>query len=264
MQIRPGIELANLSDVGRAREVNEDYFGYVEPDDDESYAQKGRLVIIADGMGGYEGGQLASRLAVETVRETYLAAPSADPAATLLDSFQIAHHKIRQFAREHSEVEQMGTTCTAAVLVGSQLYFANIGDSRLYLLRGMELKQLTQDDSYVNKMVLSGMLSREEAETHPSRNVLTAALGSNTQDASPSASKSPEPLVPGDTLLLCTDGLHGLVSAQEMLDLVNGHTASEACQELVALANAHGGPDNITVQIIRYLGDGLRQTRVTG
>jgi len=110
MQIRPGIELANLSDVGRAREVNEDYFGYVEPEDDESFAQKGRLVIIADGMGGYEGGQLASRLAVETVRESYLAASAANPAAALLDSFQIAHHKIRQFAGEHAEVEQMGTT----------------------------------------------------------------------------------------------------------------------------------------------------------
>lgn len=264
MRIRPGIELANLSDVGRAREANEDYFGYAEPEDDEAYSRKGRLIIIADGMGGYEGGQLASRFAVETIRENYLATPADDPADALLESFQLAHHKIRQFSREHAEVDQMGTTCTAAVLMGSQLYFANIGDSRLYLIRGMELKQLTQDDSYVNKMVLSGMLSREEAETHPNRNVLTAALGSNTQDATPSASKSPESLLPGDTLLLCTDGLHGLVSNQEILDSVNGRSASEACQELVTLANAHGGPDNITVQIVRYLGDGLSKTRVTG
>jgi serine/threonine protein phosphatase PrpC len=264
MQIRPGIELANLSDVGRAREVNEDYFGYVEPDDDEAFAQKGRLVIIADGMGGYEGGQLASRLAVETIRDTYMAAPPADPAATLLESFHIAHRKIRQFASEHAEVEQMGTTCTAAVLIGSQLYFVNIGDSRLYLLRGTELRQLTQDDSYVNRMIREGMLSREEAEHHPNRNVLTAALGSKTEEADPKASQAPEELTPGDTLLLCTDGLHGLVSDEEMLSLVNGRSPSEACQELVALANAHGGPDNITVQIVRYVGAGLRQTRVTG
>src|ERR1700691_1136302 len=153
MEIRPGITLANLSDVGLVRENNEDYFCYVEPESEEEFAKRGRLAIIADGMGGYEGGQIASHMAVDIVREAYLKDPDSDPLDALLEGFRQAHMQILAKARENEVLDGMGTTCTAAVILGQNLIYAHVGDSRLYLLRGPEIFQLTRDHSYVNKMV---------------------------------------------------------------------------------------------------------------
>src|SRR3954468_503426 len=124
MRIRPGIELASLSDVGCQRDNNEDRYSYWEPASDEEFEKKGRLAIVADGMGGYEGGQEASRLAVETVRHIYDRQPAGDPRASLLAAFQTAHDNILRYAFEHPEFHGMGTTCTALAHVGRQLYFA--------------------------------------------------------------------------------------------------------------------------------------------
>jgi hypothetical protein len=135
MALRPGIELANLSDVGCEREGNEDYFGYAEPEDDVAFGKKGRLVIVADGMGGYEGGQRASRIAVETIREVFLKSETSGFPELLVEGFREAHAKIREEAASTPGLESMGTTCVAAALVGATLHFANIGDSRLYLVR---------------------------------------------------------------------------------------------------------------------------------
>lgn len=252
MVIRPGIELGNLTDVGCHRAENQDYYCYAEPEDDQEFLDKGRLAVIADGMGGHEGGQMASRIAVERVRDAYLAQPDGDPRENLIAAFHDAHSAIQQYAREHPELEGMGTTCTCAVLRNNQLYYGHIGDSRLYLIRKGVISLVTEDHSYVQRLVRQGMITREEAAVHPERNILTAALG--TQSAVPADfSQEPMPLARGDVLLLCTDGLHGLITDQELLYSASAAPAGEACQELVQTAKNRGGFDNITVQILRIV-----------
>jgi len=263
MEIRPGIALANLSDVGLVRENNEDYYCYAEPEGAEEFAKRGRLAIIADGMGGYEGGQFASRIAVDTVREAYLKDLEADPLDALLEGFRLAHQRILAKARESEELEGMGTTCTALIILGTNLLFAHVGDSRLYLLRGPNIFQLTRDHSYVNKMVEAGMLTPEEAEHHPQKNVLMMALGAS-KEIRADCPADPLPLQPGDTLLMCTDGLSGLVSNEEMQQAVNGNALDKGCKDLIELAKSRGGHDNITVQLLRVASDSMRKTQVDG
>lgn len=250
MEIRPGIELANLSDVGCKRSENEDYYCYAEPDSEEEFKKKGRLAVIADGMGGHEGGQVASGLAVDTVRKTYLSFVSCDPHEALVEAFRRAHEAIQQWVGKHPELRGMGTTCTAAVLRDRQLYYGHVGDSRLYLLRDSTISRLTRDHSFVNRLLEQGLLTPEEAAVHPERNVLTAALGTNSQ-APVDFSETPIPLAPADVLLLSTDGLHGLVNDDELLAVASECPPRDACRTLVEMAKKRGGADNITLQIIR-------------
>src|ERR1700691_795185 len=151
MNVKPGIEVAGLSDVGCQRENNEDSYLYWEPAGNEEFRRKGRLAVIADGMGGHEGGQEASRMAVETVREVYDQAFNDDPRTALAESFAAAHNRILDYAEQHPAFHGMGTTCTALVVRGGQLYFAHVGDSRLYLIRGNQISRLTRDHSYVGR-----------------------------------------------------------------------------------------------------------------
>jgi PPM family protein phosphatase len=250
MKIKPGIEVASLSDVGRQRENNEDACLYWEPSSDQEFARKGRLAIVADGMGGYEGGQEASRLAVETVREIYDTAFYGDAQATLLQAFALAHQRIQDYAERHPGFHGMGTTCTALALIGPRLYVAHVGDSRLYRVHGSQISRLTRDHSYVSRLVESGIVRSEDAEKHPQRHILTAALGAGVEVVADSA--EPETaLEDGDTLVLCTDGLWGVVSDEEIVTAVNAKSAAESCAALVKLALERGGPDNITVQVLR-------------
>ena len=255
MQIRPGIEVASLSDVGCQRENNEDALSYWEAQSDDEFKRKGRLALVADGMGGYEGGQEASRLAVETIRDVYDHDPGPDPRDALLNGFRAAHERIRQYAEAHPEFQGMGTTCTALALNDLRLYYVHVGDSRLYLVRGNSISRLTKDHSYVGRLVESGILNSEEAERHPQRHILTAALGAGGEVIADSPA-SPVALEIGDTLLLCTDGLWGLVHEPEILKVVEEHEAADACSELVKMARERGGPDNITVQILRLSANG--------
>ena len=250
MKIRPGIELANRTDVGCERTQNEDNYCYAEPEKDEEMLKRGRLVVVADGMGGYEGGQLASGLAVEAVRNSFLNGEADNPTDALVAAYQSAHSAIQDFVLDHPELRGMGTTCTAAVLRNGDLTYGQVGDSRLYLLRGGAITRLTHDQSYVQQMIDDGLITAEQAKTHPSRNVLTSALGSDSSVKADFA-EAPIPLQRGDTLLLCTDGLHGLVSDDEMLETATRNPPSEACRILADLAKSRGGFDNITVQIVR-------------
>jgi len=247
---KPGIEAASLTDVGRQRSNNEDSFLYWEPDGDEEFLRKGRLAVIADGMGGYEGGQEASRLAVETVRHVYDNAFGANPQDTLREAFDSAHQNIQRYAIEHPQFYGMGTTCTALSIVGRQLHFAHVGDSRLYHIRGGSISRLTRDHSYVGRLVESGIVRPEDAESHPQRHVLTAALGSG-RDVAPHVPDHPFPLEEGDTLVLCTDGLWGVVGDRELASIAQANPPAEACLKLVQMALERGGPDNITVLVLR-------------
>jgi len=247
---KPGIEAASLTDVGRQRSNNEDSFIYWEPDSDEDFRRKGRLAVIADGMGGYEGGQEASRLAVETVRSVYDNGFAGDPQETLVEAFEAAHQNIQRFAQDHPQFYGMGTTCTALAIVDRQLSFAHVGDSRLYLIRAETITRLTRDHSYVGRLVESGIVRSEDAESHPQRHILTAALGSG-REVTPNVPEHPFPLEEGDTLLLCTDGLWGLVGDPDLARIVQANPPAEACLKLVSMALERGGPDNITVLVLR-------------
>jgi serine/threonine protein phosphatase PrpC len=216
--------LASMSDIGCQRENNEDQLAYWEPADDDEFARKGRLAVVADGMGGHEGGQEASRIAVASI--------------------------ILEYAAGHPELHGMGTTATAIVLLGNQLYYAHVGDSRLYLVRGATISRLTHDHSYVGRLVQNGVISAEEAETHPQRHILTAALGAGTE-ISPEIPQHPVPLQKGDVLILCTDGLWSLLSDHEIQGIVTSNDPAEASRALIKLAKDRGGPDNITVQVLR-------------
>ncbi|MGB8776152.1 MAG: protein phosphatase 2C domain-containing protein, partial [Terriglobales bacterium] len=248
MKVRSGVEVSGQSDIGCLRQNNEDSFGYWEPEDDQQFLRKGRLAVVADGMGGYEGGQEASRLAVETLVAVYRDFAGDDPQAALNEALQAAHEQIRQYSFAHPELRGMGTTCTAAAIVratlrpsdGAQngaenavaselgkdlahnladydaLYYVHVGDTRLYLIRDGQITRVTRDHSYVGRLVEAGMISPEEAEHHPQRNILTAALGTNPDLIMDSPGR-PEPLRPNDVLLICSDGLWGLVHDSEIL-----------------------------------------------
>lgn len=248
--VRPGVEVASLTDVGCQRENNEDSYLYWEPVDDGEFKLKGRLAVIADGMGGHDGGQEASRLAVETVREVYEQSFQENPQSALTEAFRAAHGRILDYGERHPAFHGMGTTCTAVVLCGRQLYFAHVGDSRLYLIRGREILRLTRDHSYVGRLVESGLVRAEDAEKHPQRHILTAALGAGLEIVADGG----EPglaVEAGDNLLLCTDGLWGVTTDADLVAAVNGHAPAESCASLVELARQRGGPDNITVQLLR-------------
>ena len=250
MKVRAGIEVSSQSDIGCQRQNNEDSFGYWEPEDDQQFLRKGRLAVVADGMGGYEGGQEASRLAVETLVTVYRDFGGDDPQEALVEALQAAHEQIRQYSFAHPELRGMGTTCTAAAIVQDALYYVHVGDTRLYLIRDGQITRVTRDHSYVGRLVESGMISQEEAENHPQRNILTAALGTNPNLIMDSPGQ-PEPLRPGDVLLVCSDGLWGQVRDSEILDAVENKSAEQAGRELIELARERGGPDNITVEILR-------------
>ena len=249
MKIRPGIELANLTDVGLERENNEDYYAYWEPDSEEEFQRKGRLAIVADGMGGYKGGAEASRLAVEAVCEMYRESDSR-PQDALLAGVHTAHLRIQQLAREDPELAQMGTTVTAISLAGDRLYYVHVGDSRLYLLRDGTLTRLTSDHSRVSDMVERGILLPQDADNHPDRHILSRALGVGDELQ---ADIPPEPVAmrQGDTLLLCTDGLWSLVGDQELQEVLQRLSPRDACKELVRRSKECGAPDNITLQVLR-------------
>jgi protein phosphatase len=250
MKVRAGIEVSSQSDLGCQRTNNEDSFGYWEPDDDQQFLRKGRLAVVADGMGGYEGGQEASRLAVETLLAVYRDFAGDDPQEALVEALQVAHEQVRKYSFAHPELRGMGTTCTAAAIVQNALYYVHVGDTRLYLIRDRQITRVTRDHSYVGRLVESGIISPEEAENHPQRNILTAALGTNP-DLVMDQPGRPEPLRARDVLVICSDGLWGQVHDSEILETVANESAEQAGRKLIELARERGGPDNITVEILR-------------
>jgi serine/threonine protein phosphatase PrpC len=250
MKVRPGIEAAGLTDVGCHRENNEDNYAYWEPQDDAAFQRLGRLAVVADGMGGAEGGQYASKIAVGAVCEIYSSSPEPDAQQRMLASFHEANHRVQQEARAKPMLHGMGTTLTACALLGNNLYFAHIGDSRLFLVRDGNARQLSRDHSLVARLIESGTIRPEEAETHPQKHVLTAAIGV-AEDLQPDMPSAPIELRPSDVLILCTDGLWGQMTSAEIAGIASKSAPKDACKSLVQLAKQRGGPDNITVQVLR-------------
>jgi serine/threonine protein phosphatase PrpC len=248
------LDVAQLTDVGRKREHNEDNMAYVIPKDPQVMAAKGALFIVADGMGGHAAGEVASEIAVDTVSNTYYQDDSDDVAGPLLQAIKRANSAIHQRAAENMLRSGMGTTCVAAVLRGNMAYIANVGDSRAYIVRGNQVRQISQDHSWVAEQVRAGLLTEEQARTHAQRNVITRCLGTQP-DVEVDVFR--ERLEEGDSLVLCTDGLSGLISDEELKRIVAQFVPQESVYHLVERANENGGPDNITAIVVRVMEVGV-------
>jgi protein phosphatase len=240
-------EAVLLSDQGCHRSNNQDSGKIVQATNGNAMT-RGLLVIVADGMGGHKAGEVASQTAVSVIAEVYQSAKGT-PGEALEKAFQQANRDILQQATRNADMAGMGTTCTALAIVGHEAWAAHVGDSRLYLVRGESIYQLSEDHTAIQDMVRQGLLSAEEAEHHEDRNVLLRAMGTKPEMT---IMRWPQPMDvrEGDAFLLCSDGLHDLVSDAEMLSVVRGGSPGEACRKLIQMAKDRGGYDNITVATV--------------
>jgi len=238
-----------LSDVGCVRTNNEDSGRILRaPGNDGESAQ---LLVVADGLGGYNAGDVASALAVKTIEESY---PEIikDPEKAIKRTLETANAKIYKQSLQNRENAGMGTTCTVLLIQGSFAYSAHVGDSRLYLLRDGGIYLMSEDHSQVMDMVRSGLLELSEVRHHPDKNVITRALG-RQPGVEVSTWRQPLPLRVGDGFVVCSDGLYDDIEDNEIYEAVQGRSASSACAELVRLAKERGGSDNITIAVGRLL-----------
>src|SRR5436309_12112503 len=267
------VQVLGRTDLGKTREHNEDCFLVAELTRGERAAdsaqrqhevgERGSLFIVADGMGGAAAGELASEMATETIYEQMIRMWGNEKDVTaqrfayrLKEAVEVANTHIHTYAKAHPEVRGMGTTTTAAGVLADHLFLSQVGDSRAYLIRGGVATQLTKDQSLMQRLVEAGELTEEEAAQSERRNIILQALG---PDAKVKVDLTHQELRRGDLLVLCSDGLSGLVKKEEIAAAVSpGTVLAGAAERLIALANERGGPDNITVIIARFDGDGLR------
>lgn len=230
----------SITDVGVVREMNQDYVFAT----DEPLGPLPNLLVVADGMGGHKAGDFASRYTVETLEEELKHSLKESPEEAIMTAVQTANHKLIRAAEKDIKLDGMGTTLVVATIIGHTLYFANVGDSRLYLLN-KDIRQLSRDHSLVEEMVRLGGIKEEEARNHPDKNIITRAMG---------VKDKVEPdfyefnLKKGDIILMCSDGLSNMVEDEEMFAIVKGsRDIVEAGQKLIERANENGGKDNISV-----------------
>jgi serine/threonine protein phosphatase PrpC len=231
------VQIGVRSDVGLAREVNEDAYLIDDP-----------LFVVADGMGGHVAGDVASSTAVAVIADEFTIADAGNPDS-LISMLRRANSVIWQKAQSDPALRGMGTTCTLLAIHDSQAHLAHVGDSRAYLLRAGELSQLTEDHTLVGRMVREGRLSKEQAEHHPQRNIIMRVLGGDSDVEVDILSLD---LVTDDQLLLCSDGLTSMIDVERIRQTLEDETDPQAAADrLVQLANKAGGDDNITAVVIR-------------
>lgn len=276
----PHVTIAALSHPGEVREINEDRYAVrhylTEPDQIPA-----ALAIVADGIGGHQAGEVASQITVDVLTESVTTADGSQLIESLRQGVIAAGRSVIEAAKREESLQGMGSTVAAALVVGKQLYTVTVGDSRIYLLRDGKLRQISVDHTWVQEAINHGILTPEEARSHPNAHVLHRHLGGE---------KDPEPdfrlrleagenderaeanqgmsLLPGDQLLLCSDGLTDLVEDDEIRRALLDNPVSQAVSELVELARSRGGHDNVTVVAIQApkdraggcLGSGIRLT----
>jgi len=247
------VEFAQLSDPGRVRGHNEDYLGHALPATPEQVQSHGFLFVVADGVGGQDLGEVASRTAVESVLGGFRAAPKSEPLLTMLPRLiQTANAKILETAHTGSRNSGMATTVVACALRFDRAVVAHVGDSRCYLIRHGHAVPLTRDHTYANEQARLGILTSREAAEAPTRHVLSRSLGG---DMFVNVDVSEHQVYAGDVLLLCSDGLHGPVAASDIARITsNGADLEDAVQGLIQLANQRDGGDNVSVQAVRVRG----------
>ena len=237
------------SDIGKAREMNQDAYYISEP------SSPIKLYLLADGMGGYKGGEIASNLAIKCAK-SYIennfkdVAKDRDSLIKLVaSSMEYANMVVYEKSKEDKELEGMGTTLEVCLIYNNKAYIGHVGDSRIYRIRKDFIRKLTQDHSYVQKLVKDGTITKEEAENHPKKNMLMKALGCN-------AFVEPDVSVKGflrdDILLISSDGLTNMVKQEDIFEIAKGNI-EKAPIKLVDLANENGGLDNITVVVIKNI-----------
>ena len=242
------IEFGSCSDIGMVRQENQDSFGKFPEGNLDLSNDSGQLFVVADGMGGHEGGREASQMAVQTIRDSYFGDSARSIPERLEQALQKANSDIYEFSTVHPRYMSMGTTCSALVLKNDRAYIGHVGDSRIYRITSSAIEQLTDDHSRVAELHRRGVISKEEARYHPERSYLYRAVG-----VRPTVEVDlieDVPINPGEYFLLCSDGLINHVEDSEFKRIVLGHEPQKACEALVALANKNGGSDNITVIIV--------------
>ncbi len=268
------LRLFARTDVGQVREHNEDNFlvadlsrgtrGLLESNRQITVGNAGGLFAVCDGMGGAAAGEVASQLAVDILFERMMEGADAnsithrdDLARRLVRAIEAAGLRIFHEAKADRSRRGMGTTVTAAALVDDHVFFAQVGDSRGYILRGETLIQVTRDQSLVNQLIEAGQLTEEEAETFEHNNIILQALGTaDTVQVDLTFTR----VVRNDTLLLCSDGLSGMGRADEIREILKTHTDPlDACKTLTERANLAGGHDNITVIVVKFEGEGVEE-----
>ena len=268
------VHVFGRTDVGRMREHNEDAFAVadltrgtstLEPELlTHTVGDRGTLFMVADGMGGAAAGEIASAMAIDVVLEELTSALTDDErptdavfAAAIKRATAAANAHIHTFALEHPEFRGMGTTATVAGVLGDTLYLAQVGDSRAYLIRNGVGRQITKDQSLMQKLIEAGELTEEEAEQSERRNIILQALG---PEATIRVDLTHQAVRRGDLLVLCSDGLSGQVRGDEITRIVTEESSlALACERMIDRANEMGGPDNITVIVARFDGDGLAE-----
>jgi protein phosphatase len=242
------LDIGELSDTGKQRDNNQDYIGHIASEDNSAV-----LAIVADGMGGHKGGEVASRMAVELILQHYDSGEQNTATAKALKShFEAANTAIYNHAQDTPALQGMGTTLVGLLINQGMACYAYVGDSRLYLIRANKCWQLSTDHTVVAEMVKNGLLTADAAANHPYKNVITRAIGTYPGVEVDSSDK-PLPVAIGDCFLLCSDGLHDLVSTAEMMQALVDHNAQQACQFLIQLANSRGGHDNISAIVINVM-----------
>ncbi|MEA2163282.1 MAG: family protein phosphatase [Thermoanaerobaculia bacterium] len=247
---RLGVQAVLRTDVGLVRSENQDFGTYTTPREESQSHPGGRLLVVADGMGGHRGGATASRLAGETVKAQYLGSETYDISQALHEALARANARIFTEAQANPDLRGMGTTTSALVVKNNQAWFAHVGDSRIYVVRGDDIRQITEDHSLVASMVREGLLTAKEAETHPRRNVLQRSMGVG-EDVEIDV-KGPFDVQKDDVFILCSDGLHGLVKEPELKEIA-ALPIDQAATEYVKRALARGAPDNVTVIVAKIV-----------
>ncbi len=255
--------VAALSNPGMAGRENEDRFAVSSYHISENNPTPSVFAIISDGIGGHKAGEVAAEMAVETISHMVALADGRRPLATLDHAIQVTSDAIAEKAKDDTQRLGMGTTCACAWVIGRQLFIASVGDSRIYLLRNGSLMQLTVDHTWVQEAMDKGILLPDEARSHPNVHVIRRYLGSSkppqtdirmrlAKDESDTEARSNQGLhlLPGDLILLCTDGLTDVVDDDEIVSTVRGLELHPAAQALVDLANSRQGRDNVTVVLL--------------
>ncbi len=246
MSVAFEFDLGVATNRGRQRE-NEDWFGHYAPRDSRLLSAKGALFVVTDGLGGYAAGQVASRLGGNTIFHEYYRDPQSSIAKSLELAVQRANQQIYQQSQRDPSVQGMATTVVAAVLRGGELCIAHVGDSRAYLARGPQIRQLTRDHTWVADAVTRGELTAMQALRHPWRRIVTRALG---RRAHVDVGLSRVRLEPGDVFLLCSDGMSDFVSGAEMWRILKQERPSRAASALADMAYRRGSDDNISALVV--------------
>ena len=234
----------SITNIGRKRKINQDYVYSSE----KAIGCLDNLFLVADGMGGHNAGDYASRITVETIAEQVADATGDDPKQIFDGAIRVANKLVRNQAATIPELEGMGTTIVAATCKGDVLYVANVGDSRLYVVNHLEIRQVTRDHSWVEEMVQRGGIGREEARNHPKKSIITRAIGA---EDTIQVDFFTVQLREGDKILMCTDGLTNMLEDEEIRMILEGaRDMVEQAETLVEAANERGGVDNISVVLI--------------